>query len=473
MRKFCKKTTAFALVVAMLLAGVPSLSFADEPADPKMILRMGSDYYTSGEEYTAEIMVYNVDFYVAGFSLGFDTAATKLADSAVEFNGYSGGKGIFDIVATDMNETDGRINAVFFVSPMATESPVIPSPTNENAKLASVGNDGLSLGKVKFVSLKDAPASVEFVKIADSVDFNDKAYVLSYNGKTPEDVTLSVEYETTPLADAEAFMETVEKIGEVTLEDENLIKSAYSEYEDLSDLSKKIADSAKTTLDDAKEAFDKLSAEMGDEEVAKKVIEDLKILSEMEPDNLGEMESAINTISSGYEALTDAQKEIVNKEVNAEEIISSAKKRYEEYLAAHALEKAIRAMQEIMSDEEITEEDKEKVTEAKALYDKLTDKQKAEIDPELVKALEDALEKIGGTEEEYVLGDVDGNKKVNALDATQILRFANNKSSVLSGVENTDVLFKAADVDGNGKINALDATQILRFANNKSSVLTK
>ena len=171
---------------------------------------------------------------------------------------------------------------------------------------------------------------------------------------------------------------------------------------------------------------------MGDEEVAKKVIEDLKILSEMEPDNLGEMESAINTISSGYEALTDAQKEIVNKEVNAEEIISSAKKRYEEYLAALALEKAIRAMQEIMSDEEITEEDKEKVTEAKALYDKLTDKQKAEIDPELVKALEDALEKIGGTEEEYVLGDVDGNKKVNALDATQILRFANNKSSVLT-----------------------------------------
>ena len=71
----------------------------------------------------------------------------------------------------------------------------------------------------------------------------------------------------------------------------------------------------------------------------------------------------------------------------------------------------------------------------------------------------------------YFLGDVNSDGKVNALDATQILRYANNKSSVLTGCVKGDEKFLSADVNKDGKINALDATQILRYANNKSSVL--
>ncbi|MBR6800616.1 MAG: hypothetical protein IKM61_02555 [Eubacteriaceae bacterium] len=82
-------------------------------------------------------------------------------------------------------------------------------------------------------------------------------------------------------------------------------------------------------------------------------------------------------------------------------------------------------------------------------------------------------EEIPVLEKEYVLGDVNGDGKVNALDATQILRYANNKASVLSGVEEDTALYKAADVNADGKINALDATQILRYANNKASVFDK
>ena len=82
-------------------------------------------------------------------------------------------------------------------------------------------------------------------------------------------------------------------------------------------------------------------------------------------------------------------------------------------------------------------------------------------------------EEIPVLEKEYTLGDVNGDGKVNALDATQILRYANNKASVLSGVEEDTALFKAADVNADGKINALDATQILRYANNKASVFDK
>ncbi|MBR6801561.1 MAG: InlB B-repeat-containing protein [Eubacteriaceae bacterium] len=75
-------------------------------------------------------------------------------------------------------------------------------------------------------------------------------------------------------------------------------------------------------------------------------------------------------------------------------------------------------------------------------------------------------------DEEYMLGDVTGDGKVNALDATQILRYANNKSSVLTTMDDNEK-YGRADVTGDKKINALDATQILRYANNKSSVLSK
>lgn len=74
--------------------------------------------------------------------------------------------------------------------------------------------------------------------------------------------------------------------------------------------------------------------------------------------------------------------------------------------------------------------------------------------------------------EEYMLGDVNKDGKINALDATQILRHANNKASVISSMSEAEA-YGRADVNKDKKINALDATQILRFANNKPSVLSK
>lgn len=75
----------------------------------------------------------------------------------------------------------------------------------------------------------------------------------------------------------------------------------------------------------------------------------------------------------------------------------------------------------------------------------------------------------------FILGDVNLDGKVNALDATQILRYSNNKSSILTGEDEyeADLAKFAADVNADDKINALDATQILRYANNKSSALKK
>lgn len=62
----------------------------------------------------------------------------------------------------------------------------------------------------------------------------------------------------------------------------------------------------------------------------------------------------------------------------------------------------------------------------------------------------------GNTSTKFVLGDVDGNKKVNASDARKVLRY-------VAGLEqlNSNQL-KAANVDGNKSVSATDARRILR-----------
>lgn len=68
----------------------------------------------------------------------------------------------------------------------------------------------------------------------------------------------------------------------------------------------------------------------------------------------------------------------------------------------------------------------------------------------------------------YVLGDVNEDGKINATDATQILRYYNNLlPNALVDVNGNDIAsrIQAADVNADGKINATDATQILRYYN--------
>ncbi len=55
-------------------------------------------------------------------------------------------------------------------------------------------------------------------------------------------------------------------------------------------------------------------------------------------------------------------------------------------------------------------------------------------------------------------GDVDGNEKVNVLDANLVRRYAAKL------IDFTEEQLAAADVDGNGKVNVLDANLIRRYA---------
>ena len=482
MKKFTKKTTAIMLAVMMLVAVVPSVAFADEPAkSPEMIIRTDSDYHTNGEEFTAEVWVYNADFNVAGFAVSYDSEGSKLSDeddfyNTVDFNEYHSGKGIFECVPNSVVIKKGTVATAFYVSQMATQSPVVPSATNENAKEIRTGSEGLLIATIKFKATKDAPTKIGFTKIPSHADFDKKAYVLGYKGNTLDDVKLSVEYGKTPYADAESFKEAVDAIGEVTLEKETAINAAYSAYEDLSETSKALSADKKAELDKKKAEYDDLVSQMGDSEVAKKVIDHLKELETMQPDNTGEMQSAIDVISKEYEELTENQKAIVNEAVDAGKIISDAKERLASYLEEIKYEKAVTAMQEVQADSEITLEDKQKVYTAKTLYDELSDGQKAKIDEKLLEALNAALETIKELEEgdkpDYLIGDVNNDGKINALDATQILRHANNKPSSIDSLSEEEAMGRC-DTNGDNKINALDATQILRYANNKPSALKK
>lgn len=63
------------------------------------------------------------------------------------------------------------------------------------------------------------------------------------------------------------------------------------------------------------------------------------------------------------------------------------------------------------------------------------------------------------------LGDVNGDRKIDAKDALLVLRIAVNKYNP------TDVEKTAADVNGDGSINAKDALEILKYAVGKPSCL--
>ena len=62
-------------------------------------------------------------------------------------------------------------------------------------------------------------------------------------------------------------------------------------------------------------------------------------------------------------------------------------------------------------------------------------------------------------------GDIDGNNKINAMDAAAAYAFVNGKRDFSVGQET------AADVNGDGKINALDAARIYQFVNGKLTQL--
>jgi len=67
----------------------------------------------------------------------------------------------------------------------------------------------------------------------------------------------------------------------------------------------------------------------------------------------------------------------------------------------------------------------------------------------------------------YTLGDVNGDGKINTVDARMVLQYIVNKITA------SDLNLQAADVDGNGAINTVDARLILQYIVNKINAFPK
>lgn len=407
MKKFRKKTVAVVLVVTMLLAFVPSLSFADEPADPMMILRMDSDYHKKGDEFTMEVWVYNSTFNVAGFCLEYDEKAIAPAGESfydtVTFDEYHGGDGIFDTVTASVDS--GIIKAVMYVNPnTAAESPVYKGDENPESREVRVSGEGYKFAEIKFTALKDGKVSAGFTKSEGDSDFAKRSVVLAIKGSTPSDAKGESSYEKTPAADAEKFGEEVEKIGNVTAESEGAITEALAKYEALDSIAKELAEDAKKALDEKKAQLDGIVTPSEDDKAAEKVREAIKALPATDKITLDD-EGKVAEAKAMYDALSENGKALVGEELTK------------------ALEDAAAKINELKTEGFKT----------------------GDVDGDGGITAKDATQ---------ILRYINGKSSAFTADGAD-----------------TALLIKIADVDKDGSVTAKDATQILRHINGKTSVI--
>ncbi len=165
-------------------------------------------------------------------------------------------------------------------------------------------------------------------------------------------------------------------------------------------------------------------------------------------------------MASDFDALTDAQKTLVtnlDKLQQAEAKIEDLQKLADQEAADKAAAKAV--IDQINALDVQSLDDEPSVVAARGAYDALTDAQKTLVTN--LDKLQQAEAAIAQLKEvippvAVTYGDVDGDGKVTASDALEVLK------SVVGKVTLTDDQFIAADTDGNGKADATDALNILK-----------
>ena len=197
---------------------------------------------------------------------------------------------------------------------------------------------------------------------------------------------------------ADAVIEKIDAIGEVTLESEAAIKEARTAYDKLTEAQKKLVTNY-GKLTEAEKKLAELKEQAADQKAADAVIEKIKAIGEVTL----ESEAAIKEARTAYDKLTEAQKKLVTnygKLTEAEEKLAELKEQAADQKAADAVIEKIKAIGEV------TLESKNDIEEARAAYDKLTDSQKKLISEDVLKLLEKAEEDLKKLEEEAGNGHV-------------------------------------------------------------------
>jgi len=198
-----------------------------------------------------------------------------------------------------------------------------------------------------------------------------------------------------PISDILYVLTKVDKVNDliaelpesenVTAEDEYAITNAREAYEALTDEQKaKVDADALNKLEDAEEALE-------DAKKAAAVTEAINALPDAE-DVTTEDADDIENARDKYDALTDAQKDLIDEETvdkleAAETALAAAVKAAADQAAADAVKQEIN---DLPAAKDVTTEDSKNIVKARADYDALTDAQKALVDEETVDKLEAA-----------------------------------------------------------------------------------
>ena len=257
-------------------------------------------------------------------------------------------------------------------------------------------------------------------------------------------------------AAAKAVDDKIAAIGTVTLSSESAITAARSAYAALTDVQKAYV-SKLDVLEAAEETLAQLKAqaeqEVADKAAAKQVDD---IIDPLDVKSLDD-EPAVVAARKAYDALPDNRKGYVTKLQKleaAEAKIAELKAQAEQEAADKAAAKVVDDLIAALNVQSL--DDKPAVVAARDAYDALTDAQKAYVTN--LDKLTAAEEKIAQLEQAaaIIYGDVDGDGKVTATDALEVLK------SVVGKVTLDETQFAAADTDGNGKADAADALNILK-----------
>ena len=246
----------------------------------------------------------------------------------------------------------------------------------------------------------------------------------------------------------------------VTLGDEIQIVKAREQYDALSSSQKEYVTNL-AVLEQAEAALALVKETATQEELDKAVaaLMDYQIEKLVQPVTL-EQEQQVVSLRATFEGLTKEQQKLVTKlELleQAETAIALLKEqRQQDEEAAKAVDELIMALP---APSDITVAHKDTVESVRKAYEGLTLAQKQLVEYLLIlENAEIALEKaIQNQPPAVLLGDVNGDQKVDAKDALLVLKASVGKEKLASQQE------AAAEVDGKEGINAKDALEILKY----------
>jgi hypothetical protein len=248
--------------------------------------------------------------------------------------------------------------------------------------------------------------------------------------KVDEDALNKLEDAEQALEDAQKAAEATEAINalpaaeDVTTEDAEDIENAREKYDALTDAQKELVD--EETVDKLEAAEDALEKVVADQEAADAVKQEINDLPAAE-DVTTEDSKNIEKARADYDALTDAQKALVDEETvdKLEAVEDALEKVVADQAAADAVKQAINALP---AAENVTAADNDAIVKAREDYNGLTIEQKELVDEDTVEKLdaaENALAKAIDTAQQAAADEAAANavrESINALPETEAVK---------------------------------------------------